>query len=98
MLCAVYKTYKKEGMYLYVPKKGHFDDVPEALMARFGAPELVTIIALEKRERLGGVDKQKLIEALSTQGFYLQMPPKEDNLLEQHRESLGLSKTPDKKF
>ena len=85
-------------MYLYVPKKGHFDDVPEALMARFGAPELVTIIALEKRERLGGVDKQKLIEALSTQGFYLQMPPKEDNLLEQHRESLGLSKTPDKKF
>lgn len=98
MLCAVYKTYKKEGMYLYVPKKGYFDDVPEALMARFGAPELVTIIALEKRERLGGVDKQKLIEALSTQGFYLQMPPKEDNLLEQHRESLGLSKTPDKKF
>ena len=98
MLCAVYKTYKKEGMYLYVPKKGHFEDVPEALMARFGTPELVTIIALEKHERLGGVDKQKLIEAFSTQGFYLQMPPKEDNLLEQHRESLGLSKTPDKKF
>lgn len=98
MLCAVYKTNKKSGMYLYVPKKGHFEDVPEALMSRFGVPELVTIIALEKRERLGGVDKEKLIDALNEQGFYLQMPPKEDNLLEKHRESLGLSKTPDKKF
>lgn len=98
MLCAVYKTNKKQGMYLYVPKKGHFEDVPEALMSRFGVPELVTIIALEKRERLGGVDKEKLIGALNEQGFYLQMPPKEDNLLEKHRESLGLSKTPDKKF
>ena len=98
MLCAVYKTNKKQGMYLYVPKKGNFEDVPEALMSRFGVPELVTIISLEKRERLGGVDKEKLIDALNEQGFYLQMPPKEDNLLEKHRESLGLSKNPDKKF
>ncbi|GFD89756.1 YcgL domain-containing protein [Alteromonas sp. McT4-15] len=98
MLCAVYKTRRKEGMYLYVPKKGDFSDVPEPLMARFGSPELVTILALEKRERLGLVDKQKLIDELNDKGFYLQMPPKEDNLLEQHRESLGLSKTPDKKF
>ena len=35
MLCAVYKTRKKDGMYLYVPKKDHFEDVP--LMAWFGA-------------------------------------------------------------
>ncbi|WP_287498479.1 YcgL domain-containing protein [Alteromonas sp. AO-Serp] len=55
-------------------------------------------MALEKREKLGMVDKQKLIDELNEKGFYLQMPPKEDNLLEQHRESLGLSKTPDKKF
>ncbi|MEC9059979.1 MAG: YcgL domain-containing protein, partial [Pseudomonadota bacterium] len=33
MLCAVYKTRKKDGMYLYVPKKDHFEDVPEPLMA-----------------------------------------------------------------
>ena len=98
MLCAVYKTRKKEGMYLYVPKKDHFEDVPEALMETFGRPELVTIIALEKREKLGMVDKQKLIDELTEKGFYLQMPPKEDNLLEHHRESLGLSKNPDKKF
>jgi len=98
MLCAVYKTRKKEGMYLYLPKKDNFADVPEPLMEMFGRPELVTILALDKRERLGLVDKQKLIDELSEKGFYLQMPPKEENLLEMHRESLGLSKTPDKKF
>ena len=61
MLCAVYKTRKKDGMYLYVPKKDHFEDVPEPLMAKFGRPELVTIIALEKREKLGLVDKQNCV-------------------------------------
>ena len=97
MLCAVYKTRKKMGMYLYVPKKDKFDDVPTPLMEQFGQPELVTIIALDKRDRLAGVDKQKLVNAFESEGFYLQMPPKEDNLLEAHRKSLGLSPTPDKK-
>ena len=85
-------------MYLYVPKKDNFEDVPEPLMQMFGRPVLVTILALDKHERLGMVDKQKLIDELSEKGFYLQVPPKEENLLETHRESLGLSKTPDKKF
>jgi len=85
-------------MYLYVPKKDNFEDVPEPLIQMFGRPELVTILALDKHERLGMVDKQKLIDELSDKGFYLQVPPKEENLLETHRESLGLSKTPDKKF
>lgn len=83
---------------MYVPKKDNFEDVPETLMQMFGRPELVTILALDKHERLGMVDKQKLIDELSEKGFYLQVPPKEENLLETHRESLGLSKTPDKKF
>lgn len=90
MICAVYKTRKKAGMFLYVPKKGVFDDVPQALLSQFGTPELVMLLPLNKREQLGLVDKQKLIDALNNQGFYLQMPPKEENLLETHRASLGL--------
>lgn len=98
MLCAVYKTRKKSGMYLYVPEKGNFKQVPAPLLEQFGKPELVTLLALDKREKLATVDKQKLIEALESDGFYLQMPPKEDNLLEAHRKSLGLTGTPDKKW
>lgn len=94
MLLAVYKTAKKAGMYLYVAKKDDFSTVPEALMNQFGRPELVMMLPLSKREALGGVDKAKLIEAVNEQGFYLQMPPKEENLLESHRESLGLDSKP----
>jgi uncharacterized protein YcgL (UPF0745 family) len=97
MLCAIYKTRKKQGMYLYVPKKDHFDDVPDVLKEMFGKPELVTILALDKHKALANVDKQKLIDALTNEGFYLQMPPKEDDLLMQHRASLGLPTTADKK-
>lgn len=97
MLCAVYKTKKKSGMFLYVPEKDQFDDVPEALMNQFGNPELVMMLPLEKRKHLAGVDKQKLKEALKDPGYYLQMPPKEENLLEAHRLSLGLPAKPDEK-
>lgn len=94
MLIAVYKTAKKAGMYLYVAKKDDFSAVPEALMAQFGKPQLVMMLPVHKREVLAGVDKARLIEAMNEQGFYLQMPPKEDNLLEKHRESLGLDSKP----
>lgn len=94
MLIAVYKTAKKAGMYLYVAKKGDFSAVPEALMAQFGKPQLVMMLPVQKREALAGVDKARLIEAMNEQGFYLQMPPKEDNLLEKHRENLGLDSKP----
>ena len=97
MLCATYKTRKKQGMYLYVPKKGHFDDVPEELMNMFGSGELVTILALDKHDKLANVDKQKLVTALTDEGYYLQMPPKEEDLLVAHRKSLGLSEISDKK-
>jgi uncharacterized protein YcgL (UPF0745 family) len=97
MLCAVYKTRKKVGTYLYVLRKDDFSDVPEALMSQFVKPELVTIISLDKRDKMG-VDKEKLVNALKEQGFYLQLPPKEEDLLSQHRVALGLNATPDKKF
>ncbi|AXR07085.1 YcgL domain-containing protein [Salinimonas sediminis] len=91
MLCAVYKTRKKEGMFLYVPKKEDFSAVPEALMAQFGRPELVMLLPLNKREALGRVDKATLIAALNDQGFYLQIPPRQEDWLAEHRSSLGLS-------
>lgn len=78
-------------MYLYVPKKDDFSAVPQALMSRFGKPQLVMLLPVNKREVLGGVDKQKLLDAMEEPGFYLQMPPKEENWLETHRAELGLS-------
>lgn len=98
MLCAVYKTRKKEGMYLYVPGKDAFEDVPEVLMDKFGTPELVMLVALQKQTRLAGVDKKEVQDALEDKGFYLQMPPKQDDLLASHRQAMGMSPHVEKKF
>ena len=46
MLCAIYKSTKKEGMYLYVEKRDQFDKVPDALLNAFGKPIFVMLFNL----------------------------------------------------
>ncbi|MEW6996558.1 YcgL domain-containing protein [Colwelliaceae bacterium BS250] len=85
MLCAVYKSPKKQETYLYVIKRDDFSAVPEALMSTFGTPKLVTVLSLAKRQKLGIADIDKLKASLLSQGFYLQLPPPTENLLDKHR-------------
>ena len=84
MLCAVYKSPRKEGTYLYVERRDDFSAVPEALLKTFGTPTLVTLINLAKREQLAHADIAKVTLALQQQGFYLQLPPPPEDLLKQH--------------
>ena len=92
MLCVVYKSPRKEGTYLYVERRDDFSQVPAALLTTFGKPQLVTVINLAKREHLAQVDIHKLRSALSSQGFYLQLPPPHENLLAQHKASIQTEK------
>ena len=92
MICAVYKSTLKQETYLFVSKKGHFEDVPEPLMKMFGVPSLVMLVPLDKKEKLGIADIVKVREEIVNKGYYLQLPPPTENLLEQHRVSLGLDK------
>ena len=84
MLCAIYKSLKKDNTYLYVNKKDDFSDVPEVLMSTFGKPQFVMVIKLEGR-KLALADVEKVKEALKTVGFYLQVPPPITNLLDQYK-------------
>lgn len=84
MLCAVYKSSKKDETYLYLPKRDDFSEVPEALMNTFGTPVFVMLLPLEKVKKLALVDKQKLISELEEKGYYLQIPPPKENLLKAH--------------
>ncbi|MBN6709678.1 YcgL domain-containing protein [Haemophilus haemoglobinophilus] len=82
MLCAIYKSKKKEGMYLYVEKRDYFERVPEVLRSSFGLPIFVMLFNLSGSKSLVNADKQKVQEQIIEKGFYLQMP-KEDDLLKQ---------------
>ena len=80
MLCAVYKSPKKADTYLYIEKREDFSPVPKALMETFGKPQFVMLVPLLKRQ-LANVDSAKVMEEIRQQGFYLQIPPPEENLL-----------------
>jgi hypothetical protein len=58
-------------------------------MAMFGQPQYVMIINLAKRTQLGVADLDTLKQSLSDQGYYLQIPPPEENLLSQLRKQNG---------
>lgn len=85
MLCSIYKSKKKEGAYLYLPKKDDFSQVPKKLMEMFGVPQFVMIIKLEGR-KLAQVDVNKVIESMDQNGYFLQLPPPPVNVLEQYKE------------
>lgn len=91
LLCSVYKSPRKSGMFLYVPNKDDFEAVPAPLMQRFGAPLLVMHVPRNTEKKLHSVSPEKLASAFEQDGFYLQMPPKQENWLEEHRAELGLN-------
>lgn len=81
VVCQVYKSPRKEEMYLYVDKSCGLEGVPEALMARFGEPEAVMTILLDPGRKLARANTAEVLASIADQGFYLQMPPTAAQLL-----------------
>lgn len=73
--CAIYKTKKRDGLYLYVKEQDEFTDVPEEVMQQFPVPEHVFDLELSARRSLARVDVLVVMKNLEEQGFHLQMPP-----------------------
>ncbi|OOF37830.1 YcgL domain-containing protein [Rodentibacter heidelbergensis] len=80
MLCAIYRSRKKPGSYLYIQKRDDFSAVPSALLEHFGKPELVMMFNLAGNKPLRQADKEEVQEKIRSQGFYLQMPEQDDGL------------------
>lgn len=88
MLCAVYKSPKKESTFLYIKQRDNFSDVPDALLDMFGSPVLVTIVNLSSRDKLAIADIETVKAELNDKGFYLQLPPPKEDLLAEHKAQL----------
>jgi uncharacterized protein YcgL (UPF0745 family) len=90
MLCTIYKSTKKSETYLFVKQRDDFSSVPAPLMSMFGTPTLVTVMNLANKEKLALADIDKVKENLNGQGYYLQLPPPQENLLDQHKAEMKL--------
>ncbi|MFN3881563.1 MAG: YcgL domain-containing protein [Nitrincola lacisaponensis] len=87
LICSIYRSARKDEMYLYVDKRDGLKPVPEALMERFGKAVHVMDMPMTPGRTLARVDAEKVLEAIRDKGFFLQMPPpKEDYLLDLYRE------------
>ncbi|MCL9776198.1 YcgL domain-containing protein [Vibrio methylphosphonaticus] len=85
MLCSIYKSAKKQGAYLYITTKDDFSQVPDALLEMFGKPTLVMVVKLDGRT-LAQVDVDIVKQSLQNEGFFLQLPPPQENLLDTYKE------------
>ena len=84
MLCQIYRSSRKQEMYLYVEKSRGMVDVPEVLMKQFGEPEEVMLLMLDSKRKLARADVSEVMSCIAEQGFYLQMPPTAAELLSRH--------------
>jgi len=73
--CWIYRSPKKDEMYLYVARRDDFEDVPEILLQRFGKPVIVMELELSPGLKLARENVETVLNNLAENGFHLQMPP-----------------------
>jgi uncharacterized protein len=73
--CWIYKSPRKDEMYLYLAREDGFDAVPDALLTQFGKPVFVMEIELHEGRTLAREDVNQVRANLRARGFHLQMPP-----------------------
>lgn len=71
----VYKGSRKADTYLYIEHENDFSGVPQIILELMGSLELVLDIDLAKRDRLAIADIYEVRNKLREEGFYIQMPP-----------------------
>jgi uncharacterized protein YcgL (UPF0745 family) len=74
--CWIYRSPRKDEMYLYLPAEDGFDELPPALLERFGRPEFVMQLELSPGRPLAREDVASVVRNLREVGYHLQLPPK----------------------
>lgn len=77
----IYKSSRKDELYLYLVKKDDFSGVPQALFDSMGKePIFVMEVELTADRTLAREDVENVKKNLETVGYHVQMPPPVQNL------------------
>lgn len=87
-ICSIYKSPRKNEMYLYVLKSDALKRVPESLLVAFGPPRHTFDLVLTPERKLAREDIVLVLENIEKQGYHLQMPPAEEEYIEHLPEEL----------
>lgn len=80
-LIQVYKSPRRDEMYLYVDKALDLAELPESLMTQFGEPQEVMLLPLSAERKLARVDTATVLAEIDDKGYFLQLPPSPADLL-----------------
>ncbi len=75
MQCFIYKSLKKEALYLYTTQKDNFIQLPEECLTLLGRLEFVMSLELTPEHKLARENTERVLRSLQEKGFYIQMPP-----------------------
>ncbi|MBF7686994.1 YcgL domain-containing protein [Acinetobacter rathckeae] len=85
MHCNIYRSSKKDEMYVYIAtdKKTHevvegvdlLEVLPEAMRQAFGRATFVMNLELTQERKLARANTLHVLDSLQTRGFFIQMPP-----------------------
>ena len=84
MHCDIYRSSKKDEMYMYIARpnypddkepKNLFDGIPEAVLQAFGKATFVMHLELHSERKLARVNVLHVLDSLHSKGFFIQMPP-----------------------
>lgn len=84
MLCEIYKSSKKDEMYLYVASVSQEGDqveadplavLSDALKAAFGRATFVMKLELHEGKKLARANVLHVMDSIQTRGYFIQMPP-----------------------
>lgn len=71
----VYRSTRKQEMYLYVDAGDDLAHVPGELLERFGPPMEALSLMLSADRPLARADAARVLASIEEEGYYLQMPP-----------------------
>ena len=78
----IYRSSKKEGLYVYLREHQHLADLPEPVSRQLGTAEFAMEMELTADRKLGQEDASLVIANLESAGFHLQMPRDIEMLIE----------------
>ncbi len=75
MQCFIYRSERKSGTYLFVPKKDELSHIPAPLMDLLGSLTYSFEFNLHPDKPLMQSDTRYVIQQLREKGYYVQLPP-----------------------
>jgi len=74
----VLRSARRADTYLFLPVADAYEDLPEALRTHFGEATAFLTFWLDEERFLAQSDPRQVMAALREQGFYLQLPPRDE--------------------